>query len=183
MPIGSIDYTSTAPWNDPYNAWPACTQVMLSAYFPGDATVATTVFNLTGFDPMHGIVNWDGNGTPGYENDLWQVMIDYVGYDALGNDWHLLIEQQNSADSTNYEYREHGWVFMRGPYNDQIYVCTTQESPEQPYNLPYKQPDNAVDSLGNVWLNQPGGTLYIQPILTSVAPWERRRRRLLELCP
>ena len=31
MTIGTVDYVSTAPWNDPYNPWPAYAQLQLSA--------------------------------------------------------------------------------------------------------------------------------------------------------
>lgn len=44
--MGTVDYTSTAPWNDPYNPWPAYAQVSLSA-----ADIEPVILTLTNFDP------------------------------------------------------------------------------------------------------------------------------------
>jgi hypothetical protein len=52
MPIGTLDYVSTAPWNDPTNPWPQYFQVSLSA---ADANLnvsgAPLIMQLTEFDP------------------------------------------------------------------------------------------------------------------------------------
>jgi len=52
MPIGTVDYVSTAPWNDPFNPWPAYAQVSLSAV---DATLNNDgnakILTLVSFDP------------------------------------------------------------------------------------------------------------------------------------
>jgi hypothetical protein len=46
MPIGTVDYTSTAPWNDPVNPWPRFAQVTLSA-----SDIPLTVIPLKTFKP------------------------------------------------------------------------------------------------------------------------------------
>ena len=55
MPIGTVDYVSTAAWNDPFNPWPAYAQVSLSA-----ADIPPVILTLTYFDPP---------GTVDYLND------------------------------------------------------------------------------------------------------------------
>ena len=55
MPIGTVDYVSTAAWNDPFNPWPAYAQVSLSA-----ADIPPVILTLTNFDPP---------GTVDYLND------------------------------------------------------------------------------------------------------------------
>ena len=52
MPIGTVDYVSTAPWNDPFNPWPAYAQVSLSAVDTNlNASGAPLIMQLTNFDP------------------------------------------------------------------------------------------------------------------------------------
>ena len=46
MTIGTVDYVSTAPWNDPTNPWPAYAQVSLSA-----ADIDPVILTLESFDP------------------------------------------------------------------------------------------------------------------------------------
>lgn len=46
MPIGTVDYTSTAPWNDPMNPWPRFAQVTLSA-----SDIVPVTLPLKQFDP------------------------------------------------------------------------------------------------------------------------------------
>jgi len=44
--VPQVDYVSTLPWNDPYDPWPACNQVYLSA-----AAIAPSILTLRSFDP------------------------------------------------------------------------------------------------------------------------------------
>ena len=46
MTIGTVDYVSTAPWNDPTNPWPAYAQVSLSA-----ADINPVILTLESFYP------------------------------------------------------------------------------------------------------------------------------------
>jgi hypothetical protein len=53
MPIGTVDYVSTAAWNDPMNPWPAYFQVSLSAADTNlNASGAPLIMQLTEFDPL-----------------------------------------------------------------------------------------------------------------------------------
>ena len=53
MPIGNIDYVSTAAWNDPFNPWPAYFQVSLSAADTNlNASGAPLIMQLNEFDPV-----------------------------------------------------------------------------------------------------------------------------------
>ena len=59
MPIGNIDYVSTAPWNDPMNPWPQYFQVSLSAVDENlSANGAPLIMQLEEFDPTLGEQNW-----------------------------------------------------------------------------------------------------------------------------
>ena len=51
MPIGTLDYTSTAPWNDPLNPWPAYSRVSLTAIDPSLGAGVMQTLNLVSFDP------------------------------------------------------------------------------------------------------------------------------------
>ena len=46
MPIGTVDYVSTAAWNDPYNPWPLYSQVSLSA-----ADIDPVILTMNVFQP------------------------------------------------------------------------------------------------------------------------------------
>ena len=59
MPIGTVDYTSSAAWNDPYNPWPAYAQVSLSAADENlSVNGAPLIMQLEDFDPTPGEQNW-----------------------------------------------------------------------------------------------------------------------------
>jgi hypothetical protein len=52
MPIGTVDYISTAPWNDPFNPWPACSRLTLSATDVNLGEGVMQTLNLIVFDPV-----------------------------------------------------------------------------------------------------------------------------------
>jgi hypothetical protein len=59
MPIGTLDYVSTAPWNDPTNPWPQYFQVSLSAADANlNASGVPLIMQLVDFDPSIGEQNW-----------------------------------------------------------------------------------------------------------------------------
>ena len=79
MPIGNIDYISTAPWNDAMNPWPAYAQLTLSA-----ADMATDTYVLYSFDPAVGSAYYAsvlyGNDLGLYlANGIWAVYDDALG--------------------------------------------------------------------------------------------------------
>jgi hypothetical protein len=84
MPIGTLDYVSTAPWNDPYNPWPLYSQVSLSA-----VDINPVILTLESFDPDNGSVtyaNYEAVPIPILymsSGALWTVQND-------GNDYYYL---------------------------------------------------------------------------------------------
>ena len=83
MPIGTVDYVSTAPWNDPVNPWPAYAQLTLSA---ADLTVPSDTYVLNTFNPnestliVYNGVASDGNQTLYLTDDgVWRIYDDVVG--------------------------------------------------------------------------------------------------------
>jgi hypothetical protein len=90
MPIGTVDYTSTAPWNDPYNPWPAYAQLQLSAAdIQGGAWLTYT---LTQFDPalpgaaMFYSANTEEGNYLTYDGSYWRIIaqeeIAYYYYES-----------------------------------------------------------------------------------------------------
>ena len=81
MPIGTVDYTNTAPWNDPMNPWPAYAQLTLSA---ADLTVPSDTYVLYTFDPVAGTVYYNGIASDGnqvlyLDNGIWTIYDDIIG--------------------------------------------------------------------------------------------------------
>ena len=147
MPIGTVDYVSTAAWNDPYNPWPLYSQVSLSA-----AEVSLRTFTLVSFDP-----NAEGVAAH-YTDDVGDYYLDYDATgNAYGNDqaWNVF-DLNNSGEILYYK-------------------------PTLVRAIPVK-----VVGVADGWAAGPAGTdetaLYIQPVFTTLTPWEFRRRRLLEIC-
>ena len=59
MPIGTVDYVSTAIWNDAFNPWPQYFQVSLSAADANlNASGVPLIMQLVEFDPTEGEQNW-----------------------------------------------------------------------------------------------------------------------------
>jgi hypothetical protein len=59
MPIGTVDYVNAAPWNDPFNPWPAYAQLTLSAADANlNASGVPLIMQLIEFDPTAGEQNW-----------------------------------------------------------------------------------------------------------------------------
>jgi hypothetical protein len=59
MPIGTVDYVSTAIWNDAFNPWPAYAQLTLSAVDLNlNASGVPLIMQLIEFDPTVGELNW-----------------------------------------------------------------------------------------------------------------------------
>lgn len=90
MPIGTVDYVSTAPWNNPYNPWPAYSRVSLSAIDSnlGDGVIQT--LNLVYFDPVSQYLAYSNKALgAGQQIDLelggttWAVKYDGDSYYVL----------------------------------------------------------------------------------------------------
>jgi hypothetical protein len=55
MPVGTIDYVSTVPWNDAFNPWPQYAQISLSALDANlNASGAPLIMQLSEFNPAAG---------------------------------------------------------------------------------------------------------------------------------
>jgi hypothetical protein len=53
MPIGTIDYVSTLPWNDPMNPWPQYSRLMLSAIDVRLGAGVPFAYDLSYFYPVN----------------------------------------------------------------------------------------------------------------------------------
>jgi len=120
MPIGSIDYVSTAPWNDPYNAWPRFAQVTLSA-----SDIALATLPLRQFDP-----NVAGNGSEPFvtyanagnsypqlvklSSTLWGVLCGVVAY-GLTSDIKDIPQKTVGTDG--------GWTKIGGGSVSSLYIA------------------------------------------------------------
>jgi hypothetical protein len=88
--MGTVDYVSTLPWNDPANPWPQYFQVSLSA-----AEISLRTFTLVSFDPNAAAF---GQPTAHYEDDNGDYRLDYdasgqyYGNGASWNVWSNMIE-------------------------------------------------------------------------------------------
>ena len=163
MPIGSVDYISTIPWNDPLNPFPLYAQVIVSM---------TILAN--------------GDGYPAGPTQQTLTMSQFVP--EPGNE--SVISYVNAADipvinKVILRYEEAGiaadtkWYFQTG---DDAYRLAIYNNPDVkvPRAIPagYVQGNVAWDS--NVDVNIDVTTLSIMPVTTYLTPWEQRRRRLLE---
>lgn len=158
MPIGSVDYISTTPWNDPLNPWPAYAQICINGTVIGDGdehvmTVNNVVLPMTLFAPVTPPSNaYVQYGTGGYVNGV-QVNLLYAINDV---GWFLGIDDGDS-------------VFTA--YND------TPLRKNVPYIYVAGQSGNWYQDTGVGGLN----TITIIPVTGVLTPWEHRRRRLLEM--
>ena len=145
MPIGTVDYVSTAAWNDPFNPWPLYSQVSLSA-----VEFSLRTFTLVSFNPDTDAVNVVAH----YEDAAGDYLLDY---DATGNQYG----------------NEQAWNVCNAQNGDPLYW-----KPTFVRAIPAK-----VVGVIDGWEAQynEGTELYIQPVFTSLNPWEFRRRRLLEI--
>jgi len=151
MPIGTVDYVSTAPWNDPFNPWPAYTTIpMVSSFY-----IQPVTLKLSEFNPTENLEN-----TPGacikYSGDS-NVAVCLLYQEGIGNSW------------------DGRWVITRD--EDVSYAFPDTGEYESPFkrDLPAKLAGAAY-----AWGNENDGyveTLQISaPDLNSLTPWERRRR-------
>lgn len=152
MPIGTVDYVSTAPWNDPMNPWPAYAQVSLSAVDTNlNASGAPLIMQLTNFDPA---------ASPA--GDLsWM-------YQSLN---------QPNVDAVYLRYFRSDNRIQIGDDEDGVYYEITS-SAVRSVPAGWKQGNTAWTADNGADVN----SLSIIPVTTYLNPWEYRRRRLLEMC-
>ena len=114
MPIGTVDYQSTAPWNDPYNPWPLYSRVSLSAIDSNLGAGVMQTFNLNQFDPVGNVYGSlyveysnDSNIILRFINDAW-----FVEYD--GDPYYRLDGPQPRAIPAGYVQGNTAWVVDNG---------------------------------------------------------------------
>ena len=76
MPIGSVDYISTVPWNDPKNPWPACSRLTLSAEDYGLGGGAMMTYDLITFQPQETFV-WAYQSTTAVDGVLATLVYEF----------------------------------------------------------------------------------------------------------
>jgi hypothetical protein len=159
MPIGTVDYTSTAPWNDPFNPWPKYSQITLSAadtFTPGGTDYiapAGVIYDLQYFNPVIPTTYPNGGANACYYRNPGYSLVLFKDVEGGPQNWYLFDE------------------------NDEVYYYQSTRTRK---DVPYVNPGN----VGSAWRAYGYGTklssLYIAPVTTSLTPWEYRRRRLLE---
>ena len=160
MPIGTVDYVSTRPWNDPYNPFPAWFQVSLSGMVLDDGAVPiyanNEVLSMTYFNPLsvleyQSYVCRFANAAATWQLDL--VVVSFPSYND-GVVWQLDCFDGNSAQ------------FGYGPTMSRSVPYKTQIGTAQGW---YDTTGTGIEGL------------LILPVTTALTPWEYRRRRLLEI--
>ena len=150
MPIGTVDYVNAAPWNDPFNPWPAYAQLSLSAADTNlhTAAGAPLIMELVEFDPeLTNDFNWH-----------------YSSVNAESDTVHMIFYK----DMFNAPFT----LTISDPNVNYYYITTANRSVPAGWlqgNLNWM-----VDGGSDVT------TLSIAPVTTWLTPWEFRRRRLLE---
>ena len=149
MPIGTVDYRNTAPWNDPYNPWPACSRLMLSAADYRLGGGVPFAYDLDYFVPTTeiGATAWS------------YTSIDYT-YDGLQT---TLILSKDSVSDASYtaqvKFDNDTYYYVNGMIRKDITAGYVQGNT-------LWQADNGDDP----------ATLSIIPVTTWLTPWEHRRR-------
>jgi hypothetical protein len=154
MPIGTVDYVSTRPWNDPTNPWPQYSRLLLSASDVKLGSGVPFAYELSYFFPatIAGVFAWA------------YTSIDDT-YDGAQSE---IVLYKASGAGNAYE--------ATVTYNaiDDLYQLAGGTRRSIPAG--WKQGNtNWVALIGaNVT------SLSIMPVTTYLTPWEFRRRRLLE---
>ena len=161
MPIGSIDYVSTLPWNDPVNPFPQYAQV----------TVNLTI-----------LANEDGYPAGPTQQTLTLISFNPEGLLQYANAADIPVEDKVILE---YEFGnayvgDDAWRFVTG---DDVWPLAVyrNEQVSVPRAIPagYVQGNAAWVSDGDVLVD--ATTISIVPVTTYLTPWEYRRRRTLEM--
>jgi|LauGreDrversion2_6_1035139.scaffolds.fasta_scaffold78784_1 hypothetical protein len=146
MPIGTVDYVSTIPWNDPYNPWPAYSTVALSGtVVVGAQTIivnpATARMSITNFDPIL------DDGIPlGYANADYSIYMSYYKNEGTPAGWFMSL--------SGFEIRDY-----------------PNASKDVPYITVAGATGTWVEDAGTGL-----SSLLMFPVTTDITPWEHRRR-------
>jgi len=149
----SLDYVSTAPWNDPYDPWPVYSKIQVT-----DTSGPTTnTYTLSVFEPLSPfLINYNGGVI------FIPCHMLYVN-DANANE--LLFYSSSSFTAGVSNYTKY-W------YNLDVTAAFRAIKNNTSKNNVYK----SVTGQLNGWDGTRDMTDYtILPVLSSLAPWERRR--------
>jgi hypothetical protein len=143
----SVDYANPAPWNDPYNAWPATLQVYVSSY-----SVSPKILTMNTFDPYAAVTKINFAGAGGnVAGQLAYVNMAGIMTWTVGSPFIL------------------GGVASYATGARQLPVCYAGGPVIAWQGDDFFGPSEAQLA-----------AITIKPVLSAVAPWEFRRRRLLE---
>ena len=162
-----IDYVSTTPWNDPANPWPAYSEITFTMLGGGAGGANfTTVFTVSTFDPFQDTTNYGS-----FSANI--IYVDLAAM-AIGTENTLLFQIKPREGSG---IQNHWQVNVLLPA-----TRLRAQKANAPRSVPVKYAGSAQG-----WVAESGfiGGLTVSdmafaPVLSAVAPWERRRRRLLE---
>lgn len=167
-----IDYINSKPWNDPFNPWPSYTQIALSGQVIGEYTSnsynVNLILSMYWFAPTALLGPFFATVQVAYAheiNDNYNIYLEYLGYrpntpggPSFNNAWALAIEW----------WVEPGLV----DYFSMLYYPTQNITKNVPYI--YK-PGTGAAAIWTDYLGSGKNNLIITPVLSSIAPWERRR--------
>jgi hypothetical protein len=169
MPIGTVDYVSTAPWNDPLNPWPQYAQVLLSGTVitDGDKEISfsnkvltLTIMNPYAVYPQQHVLYQGVYQNPGTAVNSTIDLYNSTIY--LSNSWTLnIVDNPVGAPGTSSGYTA---INPQTAQKDVPYIYTAGQT--------------------NGWFNYNGtgiNSVTLVPVTTNLNPWEHRRRRLLEI--
>jgi len=146
----AIDYISTLPWNDPYNPWPSTTQVFVSSFF-----FPPKIYNLQVFNPY-------ATGT-----NLFSKVVFHGQEGSVAG----MLTYGSIAGIMTWSF---GSPFM---INSTVTFATERRQipvcyPGGPV-VPWQGPEPSIFGPGPT--PQQLATVTIVPLLSAVAPWERKR--------
>jgi hypothetical protein len=212
----SVDYVSTAPWNDPFNPFTAYSTLTVTG--TGWPTITLT---LTGFNPAGGLENdaaFSNITRPGsWPDNIGTINVIYIttqGYDLRNTP--PFVGEGGGFQIQNYSGASNRYLALMGGTGDTggnvynwILIGWYPEEPAiNPYPVIYRDKSIArnrtilktaaspaqIADWGNAYYGyawQAAGSVNSQdggivvPHLTisagTTAPWELRRRRLLEI--
>jgi len=163
----AVDYISTAPWNNPYRPWPQYAQIALSAHGSDFYDGQLNVLDLTYFDP------------DAVNNTSETLAYSYTGYDESRTDsnyFHvdLFVNGIDPGIVTILQVYADGEL----QYEKSFYIIGDEsQCPQSNVLGSFNTPVKMTGEIG-CW-GEVNGTdvaaLYIQPIYTSLTPWEHRR--------
>ena len=153
MPIGTVDYVSTLPWNSTMNPWPLYSEVQVDEYDGNDLIFSDTL-PLSVFDPVTDRYNIGGT--------TFNLM--YAKY--IGSDLVTLLYGLSSIIPV---FLDNYWLYSNAVTDNVSVKNNTSRA------IPMK---SVGESAG--WFFGDMSVVAITPVYAQLNPWEYRRRRTLE---